>query len=79
MGVLTYTDEHTSAILPSRIFKASIIDSHNLMPKLLPDAIKSVEFLKGDGGAGSIKQINFAGGKLLYLIQYLLTVEDICV
>lgn len=24
----------------------------------------SIEFIKGDGGAGSIKQINFAGGKL---------------
>ena len=65
MGVLTYTDEHISTIPPSRIFKASIIDSHNLMPKLLPDAIKSVEFIKGDGGVKSIKQINFAGGKLI--------------
>ncbi|KAK1426143.1 hypothetical protein QVD17_14812 [Tagetes erecta] len=62
MGVITYTDEHTSPVLPARIFKASILDSHNLMPKLLPDAIKNVEFIKGDGQAGSIKQINFAIG-----------------
>ncbi|KAJ0690894.1 putative Bet v I/Major latex protein [Helianthus annuus] len=62
MGVLTYTDEHTSPVPPARIFKASILDSHTLMPKLLPDAIKSIEFIKGDGGAGSIKQINFSGG-----------------
>ncbi|XP_076912894.1 major allergen Pru ar 1-like [Bidens hawaiensis] len=62
MGVLTYTDEHTSPVAPARIFKASILDSHNLIPKVLPDAIKSIEFIKGDGGAGSIKQINFAGG-----------------
>ncbi|MFS7989954.1 putative START-like domain superfamily protein [Helianthus anomalus] len=48
---------------PARIFKASILDSHTLMPKLLPDAIKSIEFIKGDGGARSIKQINFSGGK----------------
>ena len=65
MGVLTYTDEHISSIPPARIFKASIIDSHNLMLKLLPDAIKSISFIKGDGGAGSIKEINFAGGKLI--------------
>ncbi|KAI7754898.1 hypothetical protein M8C21_026684 [Ambrosia artemisiifolia] len=62
MGVLTYTDEHTSPVIPTRIFKASIVDSHNLMPKLLPDAIKSITLIKGDGGVGSIKQINFAGG-----------------
>ncbi|KAL7618735.1 major allergen Pru ar 1 [Lactuca sativa] len=62
MGVITYTDEHTSTIPPSRIFKAAILDSHNLMPKLLPDVIKSIELIKGDGGAGSINQTNFSGG-----------------
>ncbi|KAI3738442.1 hypothetical protein L2E82_28474 [Cichorium intybus] len=69
MGVLTYTDEHTSTVAPSRIFKASILDSHILMPKLLPDAIKSVEYIKGDGGAGSIKQINFDGGFVKHQID----------
>ncbi|KAK9058699.1 hypothetical protein SSX86_023541 [Deinandra increscens subsp. villosa] len=67
MGILTYTDEQTSPVLPARIFKASIVDSHNLMPKLLPDAIKSIEIIQGDGGAGSIKQINFAGGKSIFI------------
>ncbi|KAI3683691.1 hypothetical protein L1987_84204 [Smallanthus sonchifolius] len=71
MGVLTYTDEHTSQVHPARIFKASITDSHNLMPKLLPDAIKSIEFIEGDGGAGSIKQINFAGGFVKHKIDEL--------
>ncbi|PWA66830.1 START-like domain, Bet v I type allergen [Artemisia annua] len=71
MGVFTYTDEHTSSVPPARIFKASIVDSHNLMPKLLPDAIKSIEFIKGDGGAGSIKQINFAGGFVKHQIDEL--------
>ncbi|KAI3738496.1 hypothetical protein L2E82_28530 [Cichorium intybus] len=69
MGVLTYTDEHTSTVTPSRIFKASILDSHILMPKLLPDAIKSIEFIKGDGGPGSIKQINFAGGFVKHQVE----------
>ncbi|KAJ0511363.1 putative Bet v I/Major latex protein [Helianthus annuus] len=62
MGVLTYTDEHTSPVAPDRIFKASILDSQVLMPKLLPDAIKSIQLIKGDSGPGSIKQINFDGG-----------------
>lgn len=66
MGVVTYSDEHVSPIPPARVFKASIVDSHNLMPKILPDAIKNIEIIKGGGGAGSIKQINFAEGKLTF-------------
>nr|XP_043612172.1 major allergen Pru ar 1-like [Erigeron canadensis] len=71
MGVLTYTDDHTSPVPPERIFKAAILDSHNLMPKLLPDAIKSIEIIKGDGGAGSVKQINFARGYVKHQIDEL--------
>ncbi|KAI3683735.1 hypothetical protein L1987_84249 [Smallanthus sonchifolius] len=71
MGVVTYSDEHVSTIPPGRIFKASIVDSHNLMPKILPDAIKSIEIIKGDGGAGSIKQINFARGWVKHQIDEL--------
>ncbi|KAA8548705.1 hypothetical protein F0562_000389 [Nyssa sinensis] len=62
MGVTTFTDNSTSPILPARIFKATILDSHNLIPKLMPQAIKSIEIIQGDGGPGSIKQINFAEG-----------------
>lgn len=70
MGVATFTDEYTSPIAPSRIFKASIVDSHNLIPKLLPQAIKSIDITHGDGGAGSIKQINFAEGSPLKSVKY---------
>ncbi|KAH6768219.1 hypothetical protein C2S51_013555 [Perilla frutescens var. frutescens] len=70
MGVTTFTDEYTSPVAPSRIFKASIVDSHNLVPKLLPQAIKSIEITQGDGGAGSIKQINFAEGSPLRCVKY---------
>ncbi|KAI3826246.1 hypothetical protein L1987_00291 [Smallanthus sonchifolius] len=51
--------------------EASIVDSHNLMPKILPDAIKSIEIIKGDGGVGSIKQINFARGWVKHQIDEL--------
>nr|GEU57301.1 major allergen Pru ar 1-like [Tanacetum cinerariifolium] len=71
MGIMTYTDEYTSSVQPARIFKASIVDSHNLMSNILPDAIKSIEFIKGDGGAGSIKHINFAGGFVKHQIDKL--------
>ena len=69
MGVTSYTDEHTSPVAPSRIFKASIVDSHTLIPKLLPQVIKSMDIIEGDGGAGSIKQITFAEGKVINFLQ----------
>lgn len=62
MGVTTFNDEYTYSISPKRLFKASILDSHNLIPKLMPQAIKSIDIVQGDGGTGSIKQINLAQG-----------------
>ncbi|KAI3469649.1 hypothetical protein Pfo_026312 [Paulownia fortunei] len=70
MAITTFTDEHSSPVPPSRIFKASIVDSHNLVPKLMPQAIKSIEISQGDGGAGSIKQINFAEGSPIKSVKY---------
>ena len=63
MGVITYTDEYTSSIPPSRLFKALVIDAPNLIPKIFPQVVKSIEIIQGDGGIGSIRQINFAEGK----------------
>ena len=37
-----------------------IFDADKLMPKLVPQAFKSMEVIQGDGGPGSIKQIYFA-------------------
>lgn len=62
MGVYSDTDEFQSPVSPARLFKALAIDAHNLIPKLLPQAVKSIEFIQGDGGAGSIFQVNFIEG-----------------
>lgn len=70
MGVLTFTEEHTSAVCPKRIFKASILDSNILIPKLLPQVVRSMEFLQGNGGVGSIKLVNFAQGSNLKYLKY---------
>ncbi|KAK3418015.1 hypothetical protein EUGRSUZ_H03995 [Eucalyptus grandis] len=68
MAVTTFTQEFTTPIAPSRMFNALILDSHNLIPKIAPQGIKSIEFIEGNGGVGSIKQTNFAeGGHLKYL------------
>ncbi|KAG8365954.1 hypothetical protein BUALT_Bualt17G0025700 [Buddleja alternifolia] len=70
MGVITFNEEHTSEVSSTRIFKASILDSHNLIPKLLPQVIKSMDFIQGNGGVGSIKQINFSQGSNLTTLKY---------
>ncbi|KAM7488348.1 hypothetical protein LguiB_025832 [Lonicera macranthoides] len=63
MCVTTFTDEYTFSDIPkSRLFKALALDSHNLIPKIIPEAIKSIQLSRGNGGAGTIKQINLAQG-----------------
>ncbi|XP_007035695.2 PREDICTED: major allergen Pru ar 1 [Theobroma cacao] len=62
MGVVTYEMEVATTIPPAKMFKAFVLDSDNLIPKILPLAIKSVVTLEGDGGAGTIKQVNFGEG-----------------
>ncbi|KAK6254434.1 hypothetical protein SCA6_015739 [Theobroma cacao] len=56
MGVVTYEMEVATTIPPAKMFKAFVLDSDNLIQKILPQAIKSVVTLEGDGGAGIIKQ-----------------------
>ncbi|XP_068337592.1 major allergen Pru ar 1-like [Pyrus communis] len=60
MSSISSRQEFTSPVAADRLFKALITDSDNLIPKLMPTAIKSIEIIHGDGGVGSIKQINFA-------------------
>lgn len=62
MGVVTFTEEFTSPVPAKTLFTALILDSDNLIPKLLPQAIKSIETIEGDGGPGSIKKMTFAEG-----------------
>ncbi|KAG5555176.1 hypothetical protein RHGRI_012645 [Rhododendron griersonianum] len=62
MAPISYDREVTSSIPPAKLFKAFVIDSDTLVPKVLPQAIKSVETLQGDGGAGTIKLITFIEG-----------------
>ncbi|KAL9314881.1 hypothetical protein ACSQ67_020333 [Phaseolus vulgaris] len=64
MGALTFTEEFTSSVQPGRLFKALILDAPNLIPKLMPDAIKNVQLVEGNGGPGSIQEITIAEGKL---------------
>lgn len=63
MGVITYDHEVPSTIPPAKLFKAFVLDGDNLIPKVLPQVyIKGVKAIRGDGGAGTIKDIHFAEG-----------------
>ncbi|KAI4364469.1 hypothetical protein MLD38_020558 [Melastoma candidum] len=59
MGVTTIAQEFECPIAPARMFSALIVESSALIPKLLPQFIKSVDLIQGDGGSGSIEQVNF--------------------
>ena len=62
MGAITYEMEVTSSIPPAKMFKAFVLDVDSLIPKVLPQPIKCVEIIEGDGGPGTIKKINFGEG-----------------
>ncbi|KAL6970256.1 Major allergen Pru av 1 [Sarracenia purpurea var. burkii] len=59
MGVITYESEISSPIPPAKLFKAFVLDGDNLIPKILPNAIKKVEVIEGNGGPGTVKIITF--------------------
>ncbi|KAD6453642.1 hypothetical protein E3N88_08347 [Mikania micrantha] len=49
VGVNTFTDEFTSPVSATRLFKALILEAHNLYPKITPLGIKSIDTIEGDG------------------------------
>ncbi|EXB95730.1 Major allergen Pru ar 1 [Morus notabilis] len=62
MGVTSFMQEFSSPVPPHILFKAVILDIHNLVHKVMPQAIESIDIVQGNGGPGTIKQINFAKG-----------------
>ncbi|KAL8167786.1 hypothetical protein V2J09_009285 [Rumex salicifolius] len=60
MAVKTYTQELEWSASAARMFKAACLDSHNFFPKLMPQTIKSNEFLQGDCLApGNVKVLKY--------------------
>ncbi|KAG6664224.1 major allergen Pru ar 1-like [Carya illinoinensis] len=70
MGVFTYETEYTSVIPPAKLFKAFILDSDNLIPKVVPQAIKTSEIIEGNGGPGTIKKITFGEGSQFKYVKH---------
>ncbi|XVF43778.1 hypothetical protein PTKIN_Ptkin02bG0067700 [Pterospermum kingtungense] len=51
------------------MFKAYILDGDKLIPKIVPQAFKSVEYIQDNGEPRSIKRITFGEG-LVYFSKY---------
>ncbi|KAK9756901.1 hypothetical protein RND81_01G128700 [Saponaria officinalis] len=66
MGVFTFTmADIASPVSPARLFKALSTDTHNLLPKVVPDFVKSIDVLHGDpSSVGCVEQINLAEGRI---------------
>ena len=62
MGSSTFTEELSSPVPAGKLFKALVLDLDNLLPKIMPQALNSVETIEGDGGPGTIKKMNFTEG-----------------
>ncbi|KAF2313860.1 hypothetical protein GH714_018372 [Hevea brasiliensis] len=68
MGVVTLEKEITVAIPPAKTFKVFVLESDTAIPSILPQAVKTVEIIEGNGGPGTIKKITFGeGGDFKYM------------
>ncbi|KAM7280350.1 hypothetical protein ACFE04_007484 [Oxalis oulophora] len=77
MGVYVFECEILSVIPPARLFKAFVTDGDNLIRKIAPQVIKSIDIVEGDGGPGSIKQVTFhKGHKSNYLKQRIDSIDS---
>ncbi|KAL6990029.1 hypothetical protein U1Q18_052597 [Sarracenia purpurea var. burkii] len=76
MGAVTITEEITSPIPAQRLFKALILDADVIIPKIAPQAIKNIETIEGDGGPGTIKQMNFAEGSHFKYVKHRIDALD---
>ncbi|XP_047336276.1 major strawberry allergen Fra a 1-2-like [Impatiens glandulifera] len=70
MGVTTYDVEIVSSISPAKLFKAFVLDVDNLVPKIMPQAIKSIETIEGNGGPGTVKIITFGEGSQIQSVKH---------
>lgn len=67
MGVVKLSQSFKTQVTPGRMFRALVLDSHNLCPKLMFSSIKSIDLVEGNGEAGSVKQMNFTEGMTMLL------------
>lgn len=70
MGFVTYEMELISIVSPTKLFSAIVLEAGDFLPKIFPQLIASFITIEGDGGPGTIKQINYVDGNLTLQIQW---------
>ncbi|XP_024994863.1 major allergen Pru ar 1-like [Cynara cardunculus var. scolymus] len=70
MGVTTYDMEVETAVPAAKLYQSFILDGDTLVPKVAPQAMKSVDILEGDGGAGTVKLITFGEGSQFKSVKH---------
>nr|AAS20971.1 pathogenesis-related protein [Hyacinthus orientalis] len=55
----SWSHEIATAVPAGQLFKAALIDWHNLGPKIAPEVIAGASVVSGDGSVGSIRELKF--------------------
>ncbi|WCJ23416.1 Major strawberry allergen Fra a 1-A [Euphorbia peplus] len=69
-------NEVTTAIPAAKLYKIFLLDAHIHLPKILPQAIKSIDIIEGNGGPGSVAQTNFVEGSEYKYVKNKIEVVD---
>ncbi|KAI4338527.1 hypothetical protein MLD38_023574 [Melastoma candidum] len=76
MGVTVLHQTFKSKVTPERMFRALILDSHSLCPKLMFSSVRDIVFVQGQGEVGSVKQINFTEASPLRYLRHRIDAMD---
>ncbi|KAJ6989389.1 major allergen Pru ar 1-like [Populus alba x Populus x berolinensis] len=74
MGLITFENEFSVAVPPAKLFKVYCLETDTLIPKILPQSIKSSEIIEGNGGPGTIRKVTFVEGN--YVKQKIETIDE---
>eukprot|EP00257_Ricinus_communis_P025319 XP_025012733.1 major pollen allergen Que a 1-like [Ricinus communis] len=58
MAVVTHESEIATAIPAAKMFKVFVLEADSIIPKILPQVIKSVEILEGNGGLEPLRRLH---------------------
>ncbi|KAL1832574.1 hypothetical protein ACET3Z_002225 [Daucus carota] len=58
MGVQKTEVEAPSTVSAEKMYQGFLLDMDTVFPKVLPQLIKSVEILEGDGGVGTVRLVH---------------------
>ncbi|WCJ18067.1 Major pollen allergen Bet v 1-A [Euphorbia peplus] len=78
MGFGSFEAEIPCTVPATRMFKAVALDFTKLLPKVMPQVITGADFLEGDGGVGSIRQIqyNIKGESSMFLKERIDSIDE---